>query len=195
MYRARASISMTCSALGVSEFGQGDPSNHPFVDGRTQDLVEYYSANKSPTLPCVLVTTSTFGGGGGGGDGGGGGRSAPASHGMDHEPWFVGMLQSGRTTIVLADSPIGHFVIRESSSSMNSFVLASREAGGVIEYKITNTGGMFGYDAQANDPRAQVRSPPPPVTLGHACGQVVGLQWFPQHWGRPAFGEFARSAR
>lgn len=76
---------------------------------------------------------------------------------MDHEPWFVGMLQTGRTQVLLADAPVGAFVIRESSSSMNSFVLACREASGVVEYKITNSGGMFGYDAQVGERNAQVR--------------------------------------
>ena len=44
------------------------------------------------------------------------------------------LLQVGRTQILLADAPVGYFVVRESSSSMDAYVLACREDSGVVEY-------------------------------------------------------------
>lgn len=59
------------------------------------------------------------------------------------EPWWIGMIQGSNAAKFLAKGEIGDYVVRESQSTENCYVLGILLAKGTTEYKIKHEGGMF----------------------------------------------------
>lgn len=64
---------------------------------------------------------------------------------FDGEEWWIGMIQGNYSAEYLANGEIGDYIVRESQSTEDCYVLSILLDKGPTEYKIKHEGGMFTF--------------------------------------------------